>query len=66
MQVRLQNLQQHLRFRRQLDVPAAYILLDHAISRAIDKGAVEILEVTGLDAPQIFKPLKAGAADAGH
>ena len=49
-----------------VDVPAAYILVDHAISRAIDKGAVGILEVTGAEVPQIFKPLKAGGADAGH
>lgn len=49
-----------------VDVPAAYILVDHAISRAIDKGAVGILEVTGAEQPQIFKPLKAGSADSGH
>src|SRR3989338_3578569 len=49
-----------------VDVPAAYILVDHAISRAIDKGAVGILEVTGAEVPQIFKPLKVGGADAGH
>lgn len=48
------------------DVPGAYILVDHAIFRAIDKGAVGILEVAGGDQPQVFKALKSGAADAGH
>ncbi len=41
-----------------VDIPGAYILVDHAIFRAIDKGAVGILEVTGNENPQVFKPLK--------
>lgn len=41
-----------------VDVPGAYILVDHAISRAIDKGAVGILEVAGNENPAVFKPLK--------
>ncbi len=49
-----------------VDVPGAYILVDHAIFRAIDKGAVGILEVTGNENPQVFKPLKEGGKDAGH
>ncbi|OGV96350.1 MAG: nitrite reductase, copper-containing [Nitrospinae bacterium RIFCSPLOWO2_02_39_17] len=49
-----------------VDVPGAYILVDHAIFRAIDKGAVGILEVTGNENPAVFKPLKAGTADSGH
>src|SRR3989337_597699 len=49
-----------------VDVPGAYILVDHAIFRAIDKGAVAILEVSGPDAPDVFKALKPGAADSGH
>ena len=49
-----------------VDVPGAYILVDHAIFRAIDKGAVGILEVAGPDQPNVFKPLKSGGADAGH
>jgi nitrite reductase (NO-forming) len=40
-----------------LDVPGAYILVDHSIFRAFDKGAIGLLEVTGPDAPGIFKPL---------
>ena len=46
-----------------VDVPGAYILVDHAIFRAIDKGAVGILEVSGNDNPQVFKPLKEGAKE---
>ena len=49
-----------------VDVPAAYILVDHAIFRAIDKGAVGILEVTGNENPDVYKALKSGGADAGH
>jgi len=49
-----------------VDVPGAYILVDHSIFRAIDKGAVAILEVSGPDAPDVFKALKPGAADSGH
>ncbi len=49
-----------------VDVPGAYIIVDHSIFRAIDKGAVAILEVSGPDSPEVFKPLKSGAADSGH
>lgn len=48
-----------------VDVPGAYILVDHSIFRAIDKGAAGILEVGGEEDPKIFKPLKAGAS-GGH
>ena len=41
-----------------VDVPANYILVDHAIFRAIDKGAVAIIEGAGAEQPNIFKPLK--------
>jgi nitrite reductase (NO-forming) len=41
----------------QLDVPGSYILVDHSIFRAFDKGALGILEVSGSEKPQIFKPL---------
>lgn len=49
-----------------VDVPGAYVLVDHAIFRAIDKGAVGVLEVTGEEVPKIFKPVKAGAVGSGH
>lgn len=41
-----------------VDVPGRYLLVDHAIFRAIDKGAVGILEVSGPEAPEIFRPEK--------
>ncbi|MBI3584587.1 MAG: nitrite reductase, copper-containing [Nitrospinae bacterium] len=41
-----------------VDVPANYILVDHAIFRAIDKGAVAIIEGAGAENPALFKPLK--------
>lgn len=49
-----------------VDVPGAYILVDHSIFRAIDKGAVAILEVAGPEDPDIFKALKSGTTDKGH
>lgn len=41
-----------------VEVPGAYILVDHSIFRAIDKGAVGILSVDGPDMPSIFKKVK--------
>jgi nitrite reductase (NO-forming) len=41
-----------------VDAPGTYILVDHSLFRAFDKGALGMLEVTGPDAPGIFKPLK--------
>jgi nitrite reductase (NO-forming) len=37
-----------------LDVPGTYILVDHALSRAIDKGAVAKIEVAGEANPEVF------------
>lgn len=37
-----------------LDVPGTYTLVDHAIFRAFNKGAVGLLEVTGDENPNIF------------
>jgi nitrite reductase (NO-forming) len=39
-----------------VDVPGRYLLVDHAIFRAIDKGALGVLEVSGPEAPEIFSP----------
>lgn len=44
---------------------ANYILVDHAINRAISKGGVAILAVAGEDKPEIYKELKTGAP-GGH
>jgi nitrite reductase (NO-forming) len=41
-----------------VDVPGTYLLVDHSIFRAFDKGALGMLEVTGPDSPGIFKPHK--------
>ena len=37
-----------------VDVPGDYLLVDHAISRTIDRGALAILTVTGPEDPSIF------------
>ncbi|MFW6075314.1 MAG: copper-containing nitrite reductase [Chloroflexota bacterium] len=38
-------------------VPGDYTLVDHSISRAIDKGGVAIIHVEGDENPEIFNPL---------
>lgn len=40
-----------------VDVPGVYTLVDHSLSRAIDKGAVAHLIVRGEENPDIFNPL---------
>ena len=42
-----------------LDVPGRYTLVDHALFRAFNKGAVGILEATGDENPEIFAGRKA-------
>ena len=44
-----------------LDVPGTYIMVDHAIFRATEKGALGMIHVTGERRPVIFD-----GADAGH
>jgi nitrite reductase (NO-forming) len=39
-----------------VDVPGAYLLVDHSIFR-VAKGAVGILSVSGKDNPAIFNPM---------
>ncbi len=38
-----------------VDVPGTYIMVDHSIFRAVDKGALGLLNVTGPDQPDIFR-----------
>ena len=40
-----------------VQVPADYVLVDHSLTRALDKGALGFLNVTGPDDPVIFNPL---------
>src|SRR5690606_22055500 len=40
-----------------VDVPGTYTLVDHALERAIGKGAVAVLTVEGPENPEIFAPL---------
>lgn len=40
-----------------LQVPGNYVLVDHSLTRALDKGALGILNVTGPSNPAIFEPL---------
>jgi nitrite reductase (NO-forming) len=51
-----------------VDVPGRFLLVDHSISRAMDKGALGSLVVSGDDRPDIFRPLSPGIArrHSGH
>jgi nitrite reductase (NO-forming) len=51
-----------------LDVPGRFLLVDHSISRAMDKGALGSLEVAGDARPDIFKALSPEIAKrhSGH
>lgn len=49
-----------------LEVPGTYILVDHSIFRAFDKGAIGMIEVSGPEAPEIFKPIAPGMGESGH
>jgi nitrite reductase (NO-forming) len=40
-----------------VEVPGRYLLVDHSLFRALEKGAVGSLEVSGPEAPEIFKAL---------
>lgn len=45
-----------------VDVPGRYLLVDHALSMALDKGAIAYLEVRGPENPEVFK----GSGGAGY
>lgn len=47
-----------------VDVPGTYVLVDHSISRAIDKGAVAQLVVEGAENPTVFHA--AAGSGSGH
>jgi nitrite reductase (NO-forming) len=47
------------------DVPGRFLLVDHSLSRAMDKGALGVLEATGPEQPQIFKVLTGGSQGSG-
>lgn len=51
-----------------VEVPGRFLLVDHSLFRALEKGALGSLEVTGPEAPGIFKALTptAGSAIGGH
>jgi nitrite reductase (NO-forming) len=49
-------------------VPGRYLLVDHSLSRALDKGALASIEVTGAPRPDIFQALTpvAPGRSGGH
>ncbi|MGH7392316.1 MAG: copper-containing nitrite reductase [Candidatus Rokuibacteriota bacterium] len=51
-----------------VEVPGRFLLVDHSISRAMDKGALGALVVTGAARPDLFRALTPGIAGrhSGH
>jgi nitrite reductase (NO-forming) len=51
-----------------VDVPGRYLLVDHSLSRALDKGAVGALIVSGDERADLFRPLSPHIANrpSGH
>lgn len=51
-----------------VDVPGRFLLVDHSLSRAMDKGALGALVVTGADRPDVFRALTPSVArrPSGH
>lgn len=51
-----------------VEFPGRYLLVDHSLSRALDKGALGSLEVAGAPRPEIFRTLTpvAPGRDSGH
>lgn len=47
----------------ELPVPETIKLVDHSLSRVVHKGLLAEIEVTGKEAPEIFKPAQPAAAD---
>lgn len=45
-----------------IDVPGTYILVDHALTRSLHKGAVATIVAEGKDNPEIYKSVKSGSS----
>jgi hypothetical protein len=48
-----------------VQVPGRFLLVDHSIVRAMQKGALGVLEVAGAEQPGIFKTLVPGTHGTG-
>ncbi len=48
-----------------MEVPGRFLLVDHSISRAMDKGALGVIEVTGAEQARVFRVLEAGSHGTG-
>src|SRR5262245_40824071 len=48
-----------------MEVPGRFLLVDHSIVRAMDKGALGAIEVGGAEQPGVFRVLKAGSGGTG-
>jgi nitrite reductase (NO-forming) len=46
-------------------VPSTILLVDHALARAFDKGAIGTIVVTGPEQPEIFEEVTPGSTDEG-
>lgn len=51
-----------------VDMPGRFLMVDHSISHAMDKGALGAIVVTGAERPDVFRSLTPGVANrpSGH
>jgi len=48
-----------------VQVPGRFLMVDHSIVRAMEKGALGVLEVAGAEQPKVFRVLTPGAGGTG-
>ncbi|HEY7870690.1 MAG TPA: hypothetical protein VIF59_15775, partial [Methylomirabilota bacterium] len=48
-----------------VQVPGRFLLVDHSIVRAMEKGALGVLEVAGAERPDVFRTLVSGSHGTG-
>jgi nitrite reductase (NO-forming) len=48
-----------------MQVPGRFLLVDHSIVRAMEKGALGVIEVTGAEQPDVFRVMAAGTGGSG-
>jgi nitrite reductase (NO-forming) len=48
-----------------VQVPGRFLLVDHSIVRAMEKGALGVLDVAGAEQPSIFRTLVPGTHGSG-
>jgi len=48
-----------------VQMPGRFLMVDHSIVRAMEKGALGVLQVAGAEQPEVFRVLTPGAGGTG-